>query len=101
MGVLLSPENPIKKGVKLALVLHTVLLFSFLTIPVGIQLNVASTVYVDDREFPGDDGYPPGPFGCLFFLNLEATTVVFSLMFPLNQWLADGLLVGSISSPIA
>ena len=101
MCVLLSPANPIKRGIKCALVVHTVALFLFLTIPVGIDLNYLSISYINDREFPGDDEQPPGPFGYGDTLHDKATFAVFSLMFPLNQWLADGLLVGPAQNPVA
>ena len=51
--VLLSPTNPIKGGIRWTLVAHTVALFLFLTIPLGIDLNWLFITYVDYREFPG------------------------------------------------
>ena len=96
ISVLLSPINPLRKGIKWALVAHTIALFSFLTIPVGIELNNLFIDYINNREFPGNDEFPPGPLGYTGLLNLKATTTVFDAMFPLNQWLADGLLVSPI-----
>ena len=96
MWVLLSPTNTIKGAKKWALVAHTVAMFTFLTIPTGIGLNFSSTCYINNRGFPGDDKYPPGPIGYYHVLQTEATNIVFTIMFPLNQWLADGLLVGLI-----
>ena len=100
MGVLLSPANPIKKKIKWALVVHTVALFLFLTIPVGIDLNYLFITYIENREFPGDDEHPPGPLGYDDRLHNKAAFSVFNFMFPLNQWLADGLLVSPISDPV-
>ena len=101
MGVLTSPTNPIRRGVKWALIAHTVAMFSFLTIPYGIALSNESTMYIDDREFPGSYEYPPGPIGYLDILSSGPTIIVFNIMFPLNQWLADGLLVRPISNSVA
>ena len=100
MGVLLSPINPIGKGIKWALVVHTVALFSFLTVPVVIYLNNLSIMYIKSREFPGNDEYPPGPIGYYDILDTGATGAIFGIMFPLNQWLADGLLVGPVSNSL-
>lgn len=101
MGVLLSPANSIRRGVKLALVLHTAAMFAFLTIPIGMNANNLSTCYVNDREYPGNDESPAGPIGYSYVLDRKAETFVFDAMFPLNQWLADGLLVGLVSNPVA
>ena len=101
ISVLLSPINPLRKGIKWALVAHTIALFLFLTIPVGIELNNLFIDYINNREFPGNDEFPPGPIGYDDLLNTKATTIVFTAMFPLNQWLADGLLVSPISNSVA
>ena len=102
MGVLLSPANQIRRSIKWGLVAHTVAMFSFLTMPTGIDLNNKSIGYINDRNFPGNDEYPLGPFGYEDFLSNPkvATSTVYVCMFPLNQWLADGLLVCSISNSV-
>jgi hypothetical protein len=101
MATLLSPANPIKKGIRRALVAHTIALFLFLTISFGIDFNYLSIEYINNREFPGYNEFPPGPAGYDDLLSLKATTTVFDIMFPLNQWLADGLLVSPILNSIA
>ena len=93
MATLLNPPNPIRKGIRWALVAHTVALFLFLIIPFGIDFDYFSTEYINNRVFPGNDKFPPGPIGYDGLLVLKATNTVFNAMFPLNQWLADGLLV--------
>ena len=94
MATLLNPANPTRKGIRWELVAHTVALFLFLTIPFGIDFSHLSAEYIDNREFPGDDEFPPGPLGYDSFRSLKATsTAILNAMFPLNQWLADGLLV--------
>ena len=100
MGALLSPINPIRRGIKWALVTHTAALFLVLTIPVWADLNHLSIAYINNREYPGNDGSTPGPIGYDFTLNSKATTIISRVMFPLNQWLADGLLVGFVSNPV-
>ena len=101
MATLLNPANPIRKGIRWALVAHTLALFLFLTIPVGISFDDLSIEYIDNREFPSRVKYPPGPIGYNDLLGLKATTTVLDAMFPLNQWLADGLLVSPILNSVA
>ena len=100
MGVLLSPTNSIGGIKKWALVAHTVAMFTFLTIPTGIGLNFSSTCYINHREFSGTGEFPPGPIGYSLILKTEAAYTAFNVMFPLNQWLADGFLVGLIPNPV-
>ena len=101
MGTLLSPANPIGKGMRWALVAHTVAMFLFLTISMGISYHKMSIDYINNREFPGNDKFPPGPMGYDDLLQFDAITTVFVTMFPLNQWLADGLLVNPILNSVA
>ena len=100
-ATLLSRTNPMKNGIRWALVAHTVILFLFLAIPLGIDLDYLSVEYIDNREFPDNDELPPGPLGYDFLLSLKATTTVFNVMFPLSQWLADGLLVSPMLNLVA
>ena len=100
MSVLLSHFNPIRRAIKWALVAHTMAMFAFLTILLGIGLYYLSFIYIDNREFPGNDKYPPGLIGYDMVLNLKATSTVFFIIFPLNQQLADGLLVGLIPNSV-
>ena len=100
MAALLSPANPMRRVIRGALVVHTVALFVFVSIPVGMGLNFSSIEYINDREFPGNDQYPPGPLGYDGIVSTKATAPIFNAMFPLNQWLADGLLVRLIASSV-
>ena len=95
MTTLLNPANPIRKHIRCALVAHTVALFLFLTIPFGTEFDYLSNEYINNREFP------PGPIGYDGLLSLKASTTVLNAMFPLNQWLADGLLVSPILNLVA
>ena len=101
MGVLFRPANSMKKVIKWLLVVHTVAMFSFLTILLGITLNWVSLEYINNREFPNNDDYSPGPLGSSNIIDNGALPDIRIVMFPLNQWLADGLLVGLISNSVA
>ena len=101
MCALLNPTNTINKGTRWALVAHTVALFSFSTIATVIELYYLPIVYINGREFPGNDELPPGPLGYRGIINSQVAATLFYAMFPLNQWLADGLLVSSVSNPVA
>jgi hypothetical protein len=99
MGALLNPVNRTKGGIKWALVVHTVLMFSLFTIDVGTSLDVQSISYIEKREFPGVRGeVPPGPFGYQEVIYSKAISTVPNIVFQLNQWLADGFLVRSVST---
>ena len=76
-------------------------MFTFSMIPVGIYLYGYFVSYIIGREFPGNDDYPPGPFGYGYLLYTHAVSTIYAVMFPLNQWLADGLLVGPLLSSVA
>ena len=65
--------------------------------------NTLSISYIDNREFTSAKGTSSGPLGYQIFAlsDWKVATYVAFLMFPLNQWLADGLLVGSLSNSAA
>lgn len=103
MHALLNPVNRVRGGINWGIVAHTAAMFSFLTIPISLDLNILSIGYINGREFPGGNGLFPGPLGyqSLRFSGYPtATFVVIALMFPLNQWLADGLLVTFVSNSV-
>ena len=94
MAALVSPVNRKRGDIKWGLVAHTAVMFLFVTVYITITLYVLSTSYIDNREFPGVNGLlPPGPLGYQYFTYANAINVVPTLMFLLNNWLADGLLV--------
>jgi len=97
MVALFNPVNRNREGIKWGLVAYTVAMFSFATVLTGMALNIESISYIDNREFPGDDGLSPGPLGYRSSIWSGALTVTPSLMFLLNNWLADGFLVCSLS----
>lgn len=93
MMALIGPIDRPRGGVRWGLVVHTVAMFLCATIYTAATLDTQSISYVDDRGFPGVDGWPPGSLGYQFFVYSEPITVVPSVMFALNQLLADGLLL--------
>ena len=101
MATLLRPTDRSREGIRWTLVAHTIALFLFLTIQKGIGFYNLSIEYINIREFPGNDEFPPGPTGYNGLLDLKAGITLANAMFPLNQWLADGFLVSPIlSSPL-
>ena len=97
MAALFNPINRRREGIKWSLVSYTAVMFSFVTIFTAMNLNIQSISYIDNREFPGVDGVlPPGPLGYQWSIYSNVLTIVPNLMFVLNNWLADGLLVGRL-----
>ena len=102
MAALFSPINRRRQGgVKRGLVIYTVAMFSFATVYTGLNTDIQSVSLIDNREFPGiGDTIPPGPLGYQMYIYSKPITIIPNLMFLLNNWMADGLLVGfSSSSP--
>ena len=102
MGVLLTPVDRTPRGVRWGLVVHTTVMFLCETVFNALSLDILSISYVDNREFSGIDGVmPPGPWFYQYaYLATNAITIVPIVMFSLNQWLADGLLVSSFSNKV-
>ena len=96
MVALLDPADP-RAGTKWPYVAHVLAMFSFATVLTTMTLRVQSTSLIDNREFRGGNGLPPGPVGYYFFIYSNAINVVPKVMLLLNTCLADGLLVSPIS----
>jgi hypothetical protein len=94
MSALLYPVNHKKGGIQWGHVAHTTTMFAFVTIGTALSLDLQSISYIDDRNFDG--GIAPGPLGYQLLISSDAINIVPNLMFILNQWLADGLLVSSV-----
>ena len=101
MGALFNPINHTGGGIKRLLVVHTVAMFLFVTIYTALNLDMLFISYVGNREFTGITGFPPGPLGYEYLSYHETIGIVSTVMFLLNNWLADGLLVYPMSNPIA
>jgi len=94
MGALIDPVNRKRRGIKWGLVSYTLVMFAFVTIFTAMNLNLQSISYIDNREYPGSgDVLPPGPLGYQWFMYSNVLTIVPNLMFLLNNWMADGLLL--------
>lgn len=93
LSALLDPTRRGERGVKWPLVAHTTAMFSFVTVSVVANFYVQIIAFIDNRNFPGIDWYPPGPTGYLLLTGSEAVVVVSSAPMILNGWLADGLLL--------
>ena len=99
MAGLLDSARRRKEGIRWGLVSYTVATFSFATVYTGMNLNVQSVSFIDNREFPGvEGGLPSGPLGYQW-LNSQVLCTVPNIMFLLNNWLADGLLVSYSYDP--
>ena len=97
MSALLNPVNRARRDVKWLLAAHVVAMFSFVTIYTAMNLNLQSISYIDNREFRGGGMLAPGPLGYQFSIYSKAISVIPTITYLLNNWLADGLLVGSVS----
>ena len=96
MAALLNPVHRRREGIKWGLVSHTVVTFFVVTVLTGMQLDILSVCFIDNRKFPGVEGVlPPGPLGYQWLIYSRALGIGANLMFFLNNWLADALLVSS------
>jgi len=93
MGSLMGSGSRTMGRIKWGLVAHTAAMFSFVTIFTVTNMDLLSISYIDNRAFPGDNMTPPGPFGYQFLVYSEPINVTPYIMFFLNSWLADGLLL--------
>jgi hypothetical protein len=101
MGTLIGSTTCSRQGTRWGLVAHATAMFSFVTIFTATNMDLLSISYIDNRAFPGNDMVPPGPFGYQFLVYSEPINVTPYIMFFLNNWLADGLLVSSTSDSVA
>ena len=100
MAALLDPVNRRRQGIKWGPVSYTTLMFSLVTVYTATNLNAQSVSFIDNRAFPGIEGVlPPGPLGYLWY-NSRVFCTVPNLMSLLNNWLADGLMVGPLFHPV-
>lgn len=93
MTTLSSPVNSMRQGVRWGLVAYTTAMFSFVTVYIAMTLEILSVSFIENRHFPGSRAVPPGPLGHQLLLYSSPIYIVPNLMFLLNNWLADGLLL--------
>ena len=96
MKALLNPANRKIGGAGWALVAHTTVMFSIVTAITAINIHFLFVAYIDNREYPGTDVIIPGPLGYENLVSSGAPTIASNVLFVLNQWLADALLVSSL-----
>lgn len=97
MMALFNPTYRRGGGVKWSLVLFTVVMFLLVTVHTAMDLDLLSVSFIDNRNFPGVEGVLyPGPAGYREVVYFKAINVIPNATFPLNNWLADGLLVSSL-----
>ena len=103
MNALLNPADHQSTRIKWPLVAHTVATFLFATVLTVTDLDMLSTSFINNREFPGhgDDVIPPGPVGYMISLYSNVFDIVPRIMFLLNHCLADGLLVSPTPNSVA
>jgi hypothetical protein len=98
MGALLGPTNRKRKAgsIKWGLVALTTAMFLSSTVALAINLDALSFEYINYRE--GPLLLLPGSLGYTF--SQGALSIILTCMISLNQWLADGLLVSSVSKSV-
>ena len=98
MSVLLSPVYRVRKAIKWGLVTYIVVMFSVMTIGCTINRDILSVAYIDNREYEY-----AGPLEYLDVIveNRDTIYLVPAFALPISQWLVDGLLVSSASTPVA
>jgi len=78
-------------------------MFSFVTVYTAMTLHIRSNSFIDNRKdiFIGDaaPAYYSGPLSYYQGTRLTVLGLIPNLMFNLNNWLADGLLVSSFLMP--
>jgi len=96
---LFSPVHGRGKHIKWGLVSYTTIMFSLATVHTAAGFYVFSISYIDSRKFPAVDGeFYYGPYGYQAAINYKVITIVPGrAAFRLYNWLADGLLVSSLT----
>jgi len=94
MAALLNPTHRREEGIKWWLIFHTVAMFSFVTVYTAMNLHIQSNSFIDNRKDKPD--YISGPLSYIVDVRTTALGLVPNIMFNLNNWLADGLLVSSL-----
>ena len=93
MVALFSPVHRGGEGIKWWLVSYTVAVFSFVTVYIATNLHIQSVSFVDNRE---TGAVYRGPMQYQAAVRSTALGLILDLMFNLNNWLADGLLVSPL-----
>jgi len=92
MAALLNPIHRRGERIRWWLVFHTVAMFSLVTVHTAMNLHIQSNSFIDNRKLVGFSG----PLAYQSDVRQTALGLVPNVMFNLNNWLADGLLVSSV-----
>ena len=94
--------NRARGDIRWGLVALTTAMFTLTTIILASFLDIMSISYINNRGFPSLNGAPlSGPLGYQMSTYRKGISFVAPIMVPVNQWLADGLLVSSASNSVA
>jgi len=97
IAALLNPIYRRGEGIKWWFVSHTVAMFSCVTMYTAMNLHIQSISFIDNRETVPDPTLAiSGPLDYQFNIRGMALGLIPNVMFNLNNWLADGLLVSSL-----
>ena len=96
MAALLNPAHRKEEGIKRWLIFYTVAMFSFVTVYTAMNLYIQSNSFIDHRGHFDDELPLSGPLYYQFRIRVTALGFVPNVMFNLNNWLADGLLVSPL-----
>jgi len=83
-----------REGIKWWLVFYTMAMFSIATIGTAVYLHNLSMSFIDNRE-PINNG-TSGPLSYQYDIRYTPLGLLPNVMFNLNNWLADCLLVTSL-----
>jgi len=99
MAAFLNPVHRRGEGIKWWLVSHIVAMFSFVTVYTAMNLHIQSKSFIDKRKdhvSPDSTVVGSGPLHYQSNIHGVALGIIPYVMFNLNNWLADGLLVSSL-----
>jgi len=99
MAALLKPTHRREEGIKWWLVFYTIAMFLFVTVYTAVNLHIQSMSFIDNRKENDDSNYDIGTSGPILYqmiIHKMALGLIPNVMFNLNNWLADGLLVSSL-----
>jgi len=91
---LANPAHRKEEGIKWWLVFYTMAMFSFVTVYTATNLHILSMTFIDHRG--SCDPNAAGPIGYQHHAPYTHLGLLSNIMFDLNNWLADGLLVSSL-----
>ena len=97
MAALLNFAHRREEGIKWWLVFYTLAMFSFVTVYTGMNLYIQSISFIDNRQdVPAYSPRASGPLNYQHNFRQTSLGLIPNTMFNLNNWLADGFLVGSL-----